>query len=248
MTTRVSVRLLCSLTIIAVGLAPQLARAAASPDKIWQTVDQIPQEAGLQRGIQPERFKAFTVDANRLHGALSTAPLEFTPARAGTAPTEITLPKPDGSFARFRIEEVALMEPALAARHPGIKTYRGRDVNDPTASLQLDVNPKTLHAQVLSPSGTYYIDPYWQRDGRLYMSYNKSDLAPRVASLSASSTSSWRKTARMHRPVRKHRRQWITRNPASTCAFTVSPAPPRCVTANTTAAPIRTCPTFSRRW
>ena len=179
MTTRVSVRLLCSLTIIAVGLAPQLARAAASPDKIWQTVDQIPQEAGLQRGIQPERFKAFTVDANRLHGALSTAPLEFTPARAGTAPTEITLPKPDGSFARFRIEEVALMEPALAARHPGIKTYRGRDVNDPTASLQLDVNPKTLHAQVLSPSGTYYIDPYWQRDGRLYMSYNKSDLSSR---------------------------------------------------------------------
>jgi len=172
-------RLLCSLSVFALCLAPRCVDAATSADRIWQSVDQIPQTTGLQRGIQPDRFKAFTLDVQRLSGALRTAPVEFTAADASAASTEITLPKPDGSFARFRIEEVALMEPALAARHPGIKTYRGRDIDDPTSTLQLDVNPKTFHAQVLSPSGTYYIDPYWHRDGSLYMSYYKSDLSPR---------------------------------------------------------------------
>ena len=30
---------------------------------------------------------------------------------------------------------------------------------------------------MLSPSGTYYIDPYYQHDGSVYMSYAKSDLS-----------------------------------------------------------------------
>jgi hypothetical protein len=172
---------LFSLSLLITGAAcllPHLAIAATSPDQVWRSVDQVPQASGLERGIQPERFKSFTLDMPRLKGALSTAPLEFTSADASNA-TQITLPKPDGSFARFRIEEVALMEPALAAKHPGIKTYRGRDIDDPTSTLQLDVNPKTFHAQVLSPSGNYYVDPYYRRDGSLYMSYYKSDLSPR---------------------------------------------------------------------
>jgi hypothetical protein len=161
-----------------VTLSPAVAAAATSPDGLWRRVDHVPRAAGLQRGIQPEKFRTFTLDVQRLSAALANVPVEFSSTRSG-ATAEITLPKPDGSFARFRIEEVALMEPALAAKHPGIRTFRGRDINDPTSTLQLDVNPKTVHAQVLSPSGSYYIDPYYQRDGRLYMSYDKSDVTSR---------------------------------------------------------------------
>ena len=158
-------------------LVPQLARAATSPDKIWQTVDTLPQARGaLRQVIRPEKFKTFTVDRSALGASLAKAPLEFTSARGVARPAEITLPKPDGTFERFRIEEAALMEPELAAKFPGIKTYRGRGIDDPSASLQLDVNPRTVHAQVLSPSGTYYVDPYWHLDGSYFMSYAKSDL------------------------------------------------------------------------
>lgn len=127
--------------------------------------------------IHPTKFKTFTLDATKLRSTLTSAPREFTTPRVRRdAGLQITLPRPDGTFARFQIEEVALMEPGLAAKFPEIKTYRGRDLDHPLTSLQLDVNGKTMHAQILSPSGTWYVDPYWQHDGRLYMSYAKSDL------------------------------------------------------------------------
>ena len=166
-------------------LLPQLsgrARAqttqAAARDRLWQSVDKIPAApANARIGIRPTKFKAFTTDAALLRSTLAQAPLELTAQPPAAAGSEITLPKPDGTMARFQIEEVALMEPALAAKYPGIKTYRGRGIDDPMASLHLDVNPQTFHAQVLSPSGTYYIDPYWKHDGSVYMSYAKSDLS-----------------------------------------------------------------------
>ncbi|HEX8489916.1 MAG TPA: hypothetical protein VF626_02760, partial [Chthoniobacterales bacterium] len=140
-------------------------------------MDKIPAApANARIGIRPTKFKAFTTDAALLRSTLAQAPMEFAGQAATSAASEITLPKPDGTLARFQIEEVALMEPALAARYPGIKTYRGRGIDDPRAALHLDINPQTFHAQVLSPSGTYYIDPYWKHDGRVYMSYAKSDL------------------------------------------------------------------------
>ena len=163
-------------------LAPRFAGAAApvsaaSPDGIWQRLDQLPQAPlNATVEIKVSNFKAFTVNRAQLAANLAQAPMEFTAAAKQSDPTEITLPKPDGSFAKFRIEEVALMESELAAKYPDIKTYRGRGIDDPAAVLHLDVNARTVHAQVLSPSGAWYIDPYWHHDGTVHMSYRKSDL------------------------------------------------------------------------
>ncbi|HEX8936068.1 MAG TPA: zinc-dependent metalloprotease family protein, partial [Pseudonocardiaceae bacterium] len=147
-------------------------------DPLWQNIDEIPaMPANARNGIRPTKFKAFALNATALRSTLSGAPMQFSAQPPQAAGLEISLPQPDGSLARFQVEEVALMEPGLAAKFPGFKTYRGRGLDDPMASLHLDVNPWTFHAQVLSPSGTYYVDPYWQHDGSVYMSYAKSDLS-----------------------------------------------------------------------
>ena len=179
MTRPILHRSFVTLLAIAWWLSPQVVGAAGaqmtSPDRLWQRVESIPAApANARVEIQAKKFTAFTVNASGLRSQLAKSPKEFTGANRVN---QISLPKPDGTFARFRIEEVALMEPGLAAKFPEIKTYRGRDLDDPRASLQLDVNARTLHAQVLSPSGAYYIDPYYQHDGGLYMSYWKSDLS-----------------------------------------------------------------------
>src|SRR4029079_1665729 len=100
--------------------------------------------------IQPAKFEAYDVSTTQLRASLAAAPLEFTEL-AAAQPLIVGLPSPTGGFQSFAIVESPIMEPALAAQFPEIKTYRGQGLDDPTASIRFDVTPAGLHAQVVSP-------------------------------------------------------------------------------------------------
>ncbi|HLL74241.1 MAG TPA: zinc-dependent metalloprotease family protein, partial [Pyrinomonadaceae bacterium] len=87
----------------------------------------------------------------------------------------------DGKFSRFLVEESPVMEPALSARHPLVKTYRAQGLDDRAATARFGLTPYGFHAIILSPSGTYYIDPYRRGDAVNHISYFKSDF-PRTDS------------------------------------------------------------------
>jgi hypothetical protein len=67
-----------------------------------------------------------------------------------------------------------MLDPALAAANPHLKTYRGAGVDDRTATAQIDVGPNGFHAMVISASGTIYVDPYAPGDLVTYVSFDKS--------------------------------------------------------------------------
>ncbi len=126
-------------------------------------------------------YKTFRLDQNLLALLLASAPKEFAQTIA-TAQTTITIPMPDGKLARFSIEESPIMEPALAAQFPQIKTYRGQGIDDPTATTRFDVTPAGFHAIVLSAGDTVYVDPYAKGDTANYISYYKRDFRKEGAS------------------------------------------------------------------
>src|SRR5262245_17712325 len=68
------------------------------------------------------------------------------------------------------------MDPALAARHPDIKTFAGRGLDDPNATIRADQTPLGFHASVRSPGGNWYIDPYYHLSDSVYASYYGRDL------------------------------------------------------------------------
>ncbi|HKY05116.1 MAG TPA: M12 family metallo-peptidase, partial [Blastocatellia bacterium] len=114
---------------------------------------------------------------------LGRAPLEFTDDAANKL-VIITLPMPNGELARFKIEESPVMDPALAAQYPEIKTYSGQGIDEPSATTRFDWSPRGLHAIILSDEGTSFIEPVSSFDTASYISYFNHDMSADDLSLS----------------------------------------------------------------
>ncbi|MEP7336907.1 MAG: reprolysin-like metallopeptidase [Acidobacteriota bacterium] len=141
-----------------------------SPDGVWRS--SLAETVGLTavQGVSPSS-PVFQLDGATLRNLLSRAPMEFT-APLAASPVALAVPGPDGSFVRFRLQESPIMEPALAAKFPEIKTYLGQGIDDPTATLRCDLTPHGFHAMVFSAEGTFFVEPV-RSDVRYYRSYFK---------------------------------------------------------------------------
>ncbi|MGH9840639.1 MAG: BACON domain-containing protein [Blastocatellia bacterium] len=148
----------------------------ASPDGLWQEIDEASlQSRQAERQIVPQTYRTLRLNREALRELLSRAPMEST-AAAKDALMEMTLPMPDGTFTRFRIEESPIMEPGLAAKFPEIKTYHGLGIDDPSAYVRFDWTPDGFHALVLRAGGAVQISPRAKGDLDDYLSYSLKDV------------------------------------------------------------------------
>ena len=164
---------LCSAVLLSFGLLASLPAQAV----LWQELDANQRSALGQPQIETVRGRVLALDLPALQQQLAATPKEFSAAQ----PLTTSLPMPDGGSAEFRVLETGVMHPALAAKYPGIRTYVGQGVSDPTATLRLQTGPKGLRGMVLSTLGTVYLDPYRQGDARHTLVYFKRDAIRREA-------------------------------------------------------------------
>jgi trimeric autotransporter adhesin len=159
------------------------ATAAAHPSRaFWLDARGTP-SATSARGtpalVKATSFRALTLDKLSLAGMLQAAPMEHS-AAASQRKLVMVLPDPAGGFQRFAVVEAPVMEAGLAERHPDIKTYAGRGIDDPSASLRLSVTPLGVQASVRAAAGAWYVEPYYQSDESVYVSYRRADLPRRI--------------------------------------------------------------------
>lgn len=126
----------------------------------------------------PRRYHAATLDRAGMAQLLARAPHEKAQS-AKHSDLIISLPHPEGGYQRFRVVDSPVMEPELAAKHPEIRTYAGRGIDDPSATLRMDISPLGLKASVRSPNGAWYVDPANHLDDSVYTSYHSRDLSNR---------------------------------------------------------------------
>ena len=159
-------RAVTAAAIAVTALAGLPVVSTAAPDNPWTPAPAATTLSAGQPEIRATRFAGFTLDRAVMQSKLDN----LASAR------EVVLPAPDGSFQRFRLEDSPVMEAGLAAAHPEIRTYAGRGVDDPAATVRADLTPLGFHASVRSPRGQWYVDPHHRADQRLYASYYGRDL------------------------------------------------------------------------
>ncbi len=181
---RRTVTLLVATSLILSFAAARIGWAAPEPNEgMWQDVSGESLDPAARRLIDPSVHRVVRLDKTALAQALERVPMEFS-EEAKEHPAIIYLPMPDGAMARFRFEESPIMEPALALRHPEIKTYSGQGLDDPAATARFDRTPLGLHAIILSGEGAAFIEPVASSDTTTYVSYFNRDISMDRISLS----------------------------------------------------------------
>lgn len=122
---------------------------------------------------RPKAFKLFRLDETALKQYLANAPHERN-VSVSASPFLIDFPMPDGSLQKFRVVNAPVMEDGLAAKFPGINSYAGQGVDDPTANLRFDVSMHGVHASILyGNKSAVYIDQLHQN---FYRVVRRSDV------------------------------------------------------------------------
>jgi hypothetical protein len=176
LSNKTGISLLVTATFVLSVVAAIFGQVARQPNEgIWSFIEESSLDQSAKRLIVPLVYRTVRLDKTALAQALTRAPMEFT--RDATQNPIIYLPMPDGTMARFRFEESPIMERGLAAKYPGLNTYRAQGIDDPAATSRFDWLPTGFHAIILAPSGTVLIDPYARGNTTDYITYWKKDSA-----------------------------------------------------------------------
>lgn len=140
----------------------------------WQSLENQRVVYKGERLINAVAYRSFRLDQNGLKSLLATAP-ELSASTLRSRQVVVSIPMPGGQFADFAIFKTEVMHPSLAARYPMITTYAGQGITDPQATARFDFTQFGFHGLILTPSGTWFIDPYSLQDQDHYMVYYKKD-------------------------------------------------------------------------
>jgi Metallo-peptidase family M12B Reprolysin-like/Secretion system C-terminal sorting domain/Bacterial pre-peptidase C-terminal domain/Fibronectin type III domain len=137
------------------------------------------QEASISKNLfanrqRPSSFQLFRLDAIGLQNAMRAAPLDIiTPAVQSTF--VVSFPMSDGTNETFRVSNAPVMEEGLATKFPGIHSYSGVSVADPSVSIRFSISPLGFRGMILSAKkSTVYIDPL---EDNIYMVLSRNVMA-----------------------------------------------------------------------
>jgi len=140
----------------------------------WQRMENAKVIYKGERLIDAVSYLSYRLDHASLSQLFMAAPvLDYTNSRQKQL--VISIPAPDGTFQEFALFKSEVMHPQLAAKYPMIQTYAGQGITDPSATARFDFTQFGFHGMVLTPNGTYFIDPYSLEDQDHYLVYYKRD-------------------------------------------------------------------------
>lgn len=129
--------------------------------------------AALSRSGVSSSSEVYQLDIQALRQSLAVAPVRGQ-ARSRVAIT-LNFPDEQGNLRRYQVVEASVMDPSLAARYPGIKSYAGQGIDEPGTTIRFSVSDyRGFHGMIFNGRGRVtFIDPT-SDDQRTYRVYQRS--------------------------------------------------------------------------
>jgi chitodextrinase len=148
----------------------------------WKSSTKKGNMIALDSRMQLPEKNLYDLDVNGLKTILASSPKRTST----TSSIIISLPNAEGKFEKFSVYENSIMDPALAARYPEIKSYIAVGIDNPTATVYFSVSPLGFKSMTLSADkSAVFIEPISQ-DLKTYSVYKKSDKAQSLSSFECS--------------------------------------------------------------
>ncbi len=87
----------------------------------------------------------------------------------------IYLPNPEGKMIAYQVFETKMMQEGLAAKYPGIRTYKGYNPDRKYEKIHFGISNTGFYATVSQVGATYSIDRYADKQNKYYISYYARD-------------------------------------------------------------------------
>ena len=142
---------------------------------LWKQVSEreLTSLTKMDRSSVPSEYQLYSLDIPMLQSKLIHAPNDLSGQPSNVI---IAFPNDKGVMSNFRIYNSPIMEEGLSLKFPDIKTYLGKGIDDPTATMRFSITQFGLHVMTLSgTTGTTYIDTYTS-DLKNYIVYNRSNI------------------------------------------------------------------------
>ncbi len=140
----------------------------------WKPIDISSVRLNGERFIKPIQFRAYQIDPNKFKLLWGQAPI-LDGANSRSQSMVISIPSPDGVMMEFAVFQNEVLPVQLKQKYPSLSTYSGQGITDPNSFAVFDFTEQGFHAMVLSPNGTYFIDPVTLSDPDYYLAYYKKD-------------------------------------------------------------------------
>lgn len=122
-----------------------------------------------------KKYRILKLDTSLLQSVLKKQEESTTTIR--DAKILISLPLPDGSFARFRFAKTETMVAQDNLKESlSIKTFTGQGVDNIYMNVAFETTTRGFHAMITDLDKVIYIEPYNQNDLFHYICYYKHDL------------------------------------------------------------------------
>lgn len=135
--------------------------------------ERVSQLAKMDRATIPTQFDLYKLDFQAMKSQLQNAPLDSSNSISNVI---VSFPNSSGQLQQYMIYEAPVMEKGLSDKFPNIKSYSGKGIDDPSASIRFSTTLFGLHVMSLSGNaGTFYIDTY-TKDLTTYIVYNRNNI------------------------------------------------------------------------